>query len=44
MGGNDSDCGVLVALSADMVRRNHEGRDQVRLNELLSRQLGQTLR
>lgn len=44
MGGNDSDCGVLVALAADMVRRNYEGRDQVRLNETSSRQLGQTLR
>jgi hypothetical protein len=44
MGGNDSDCGVLVALAADMVRTNYEGRDQVRLNESSSRQLGQTLK
>ena len=44
MRGNDSDCGVLVALAADMVRRNHEGRNQVKLNESSSRQLGQTLR
>lgn len=44
MRGNDSDCGVLVALAADMVRTNYERRDQVRLNESSSRQLGQTLR
>jgi hypothetical protein len=44
MRGNDSDCGVLVALSANMVRRNHEGMDQVKLREASSKQLGQTVR
>ena len=29
MGGNDSDCGVLVALAADMIRNNYARRDIV---------------
>jgi hypothetical protein len=41
MGG--SDCGVLVALASDMVRRKYEARNQVKLHEASSRQLGQTL-
>lgn len=44
MGGNDSDCGVLVALAADMVRNNYAGRDGVRLSEVSSRRMGLTLR
>ena len=44
MGGNDSDCGVLVALASDMVRGNYEARNQVKLHEASSRQLGQTLK
>ena len=29
IGGNDSDCGVLVALAADMIRNNYARRDIV---------------
>jgi hypothetical protein len=44
MGGNDSDCGVLVALASDLVRRNYEARNQVKLHEASSRQLGEILK
>lgn len=44
MGGNDYDCGALVALGADMLRRNFIEIDQVRLSELSSKRLGQILR
>jgi hypothetical protein len=44
MGGNDSDSGVLVALASDLVRRNYEARNQVKLHEASSRQLGEILK
>lgn len=44
MRGNDYDCGVFVALASDMVRRNHKERDKVKLAEVSSKRLGQTLR
>jgi hypothetical protein len=44
MGSNHSDCGVLVALASDMVRGNYEARNQIKLHEASSRQLGQILK
>ena len=44
MRGNDRDCGVLVALAADMVRRNYQGRNAIRLNNESSNALGGVLR
>lgn len=41
MGGNDYDCGCLLALTADMIKRWHP---QARLNEASSKDLGQILR
>ena len=44
MGGNDTDCGVLLTLVDDMIKQNYQEKDQIKLNENSSKDLGQILR
>lgn len=44
MGGNDYDCGVLVAIAAKMIHTNYEECDSINLDEDSSKELGLNLR